>query len=262
MDEPTIRSRTHPVLKQLGAVRAGREPGLVVLEGERLVRDALASGVVLEHLLVSERREEWAREWAAAGVVPRLVDDDVLAQRSSLERSPGVIALARVPRSRTVDELPLDPNAFVLAIAGVGDPGNLGALARCAEALGARAVAVARGGCSPWNEKALRGSMGSLLRLPLVHDVDASALARSLTKRGARHLLAATRGGVGVEELGARTAPTVLWVGGETGEDPKLGVECERVTLPMSGAAESLNVAVAAALLMWELGRASRERRA
>jgi TrmH family RNA methyltransferase len=159
-----------------------------------------------------------------------------------------------VPPAVDLAKIPLDERALLLVVAGVADPGNLGALARSAEAFGARALLVARGGASPWNEKALRGSMGSLLRLPVGHGTDAEAIARALAARKVRQVSAATRGGEPLESFDWR-GPIALWMGSETGALPASARAFERVTIPMAGEVESLNVAVAAALLLHASGR-------
>lgn len=249
-----IRSRANPLLKRIRGVRAGKEPARVVLEGERLVRDAVAAGWTLDVALVAESRAALARELAASGVPVRLVDGGVLAAASTLDTSPGILALAPPPATTRVEDLRLDARSLLLAVDGVADPGNLGALARSAEAAGAQALCVVAGGARPFGEKALRGSMGSLLRLPVVVADDARGLSRRLAAAGVRQVAAATRGGRGWREFDW-TGPLALWVGGETGVDPALDVEPERVTIPMAGRVESLNVAVAASLLLFSAGR-------
>ena len=257
MDDSVIRSRQNASLKRLRAVRAGKHDGLIVLEGLRLVRDAVASGLELEELFVAEDREEWCEEFASLGDRLRVVDPDVLASASELVTSPGLIAACREPRQYSIAELEVEERALFLVVGGIADPGNLGALARSAEALGARAIIVLRGGASPWNDKALRGSMGSLLRLPVLRAGDAESVARELAGRGVRQIVAATRGGLPLDELDWK-GPVALWIGGEVGGAPEAAADFERVTIPMANGAESLNVTVAASLLLFATGRVGR----
>ena len=128
----TIRSRSNPLLRRVSAVRAGREPGTLLLEGERLVADALRAGHVPEVLLVEESRRERGAELARGGVRVQLVEDGLLQKVSALKTSPGVLALCPAPAPRALDELALTVDALVLVVAGVADPGNLGAIARAA----------------------------------------------------------------------------------------------------------------------------------
>lgn len=251
----TIRSGQHPLMKRLGAILAGSEREACVLEGDRLIDDALASSFPLEVVLVSSEREDRARDLERRGLRVQRVDGALLAKKSALRNSPGVAAIAGIPPRRSVAELDAGARALVLVIAGLSDPGNLGALARSAEAAGAAALVVVAGSANPWGDKALRGSMGSLLRLPVVSLPSAGDAARELRARGFRLLAAATRDGKPFTQLDW-SGPIALWVGSETGLDPKEMAGFERVTIPMAGAVESLNVTVAASLLLFAAGRA------
>ncbi|MDE0914611.1 MAG: RNA methyltransferase [Planctomycetota bacterium] len=250
-DGQIIRSRSNAGLKRMRAVLAGRERGVLVLEGERLVRDAIRLGCPLEGLFVGDDHPELLDSLGGEG---SLVESALLQQASGLKTSPGVMALAPVPRALTIDQLNLEGNPLLLVVAGVADPGNLGALARSAEAAGVRALILLSGGTSPWNAKALRGSMGSLLRLPVVIAEDALQVGRELGDRGIRQAVAATRGGEAPASFDWK-GPIALWVGSETGTLPDSGRGLEPLTIPMSGEVESLNVTVAASLLLFAAGR-------
>lgn len=252
--DATIRSASNPVWKRIGAVLAGRDRERMVLEGDRLISDALRAGVALEALLVSEERPELLRRWRAAGLAPRPTDPRLLRKASDLTTPPGELALTARPRPRDVAELARSDAPLVLVAAGVADPGNLGAMARAAEASGCSGLVVLRGCASPWGAKALRGSMGSLLRLPVYEPGEASDAALRLRELGLRQLSAVTRGGASFETVDWR-GPLALWMASETGELPEPARAFEGVTIPMRGAAESLNVAVAAGVLLFAAGR-------
>lgn len=251
---PTIRSRDNPEIKRLIAAAGGRGDE-IVLDGERLIDDALRAGFAIDTVYVAERVASRAPDLERRRVRVRIVADELLDRASKLTTPPGVIALAPPPKPKAIGDLELSSDALVLVAAGVADPGNLGALARSAEAAGAEALIVVAGGARPWNEKALRGSMGSLLRLPVAEVASVAAVAEALDERGFRHLRAATRGGRAPSSV-HWSGRVAVWIGGETGSLP---AECERfeaVTIPMHGAVESLNVAVAASLLLFAAGRA------
>jgi TrmH family RNA methyltransferase len=258
-ERATIRSAQHAFLKRMGAILAGALRDACVLEGDRLIDDARESGATFEVVLVSEAREERALELERAGLPVKRVAADLLARKSALKASPGIAAICKLPRAWTIGELELSPRALVLVVAGVGDPGNLGALARSAEAAGACALVVIAGSASPWSDKALRGSMGSLLRIPLAPCASAMDAAGALRQRGVRLVAAATRAGLPVAGFDW-SGPIALWVGPETGVDPREMAQFERVTIPMAGKVESLNVTVAAALLLFAAGRAGKGR--
>jgi TrmH family RNA methyltransferase len=147
------------------------------------------------------------------------------------------------------------PDLLLVVADRVQDPGNLGTIVRVADAAGATAVAVTRGSVDPHNPKAVRATMGSLFHLP-VAEVERAELLGALTDRGVRILVADPRGAV--EYTTASYAPPVaLVVGGEAGGAHPAWQEAAAATLriPLYGRAESLNVAIAAALLLYEARR-------
>lgn len=252
---PVIRSIKNPLVQRAREVLGGRDARALALEGERLVADARRARLDFELVLVAHTHAEQADELERSGLAVERVEAETLARVSKLSTPPGVLAVVARPRERALSDLDAGPTSLVLALAGVADPGNLGALARSAEASGASALVVAAGGASPWNEKAVRGSMGSLLRVPVCVVPDAAAAARELASAGFRGVAAATRGGVDYRELDWR-GPLVVWVGSETGELPAGLGRLARVSIPMHGEVESLNVAVATSLLLFEACRA------
>lgn len=248
-EDPILRSSQNPTLKRVRGVRDGLEPQVMLLEGERLILDALESGAELESLLVEEGKP-LARRLEKHPRLRRVVPG-LLAGVSSLKASPGVLALAPAPRMQRAQDFAPGPDRPLLVLSGVSDPGNLGALLRVAEAAGAAAVAIARGSAHPFSPKALRGSMGSALRLPLLRLESASELERP----GLRHALASTAGGQDFRRFDWR-GPLCLWLPAETGAaalEPPAGAE--PVSIPMQGRVESLNLATAGALLLFEAAR-------
>lgn len=253
-----IRSSSNPLLKRVRAAAAGRGEGELLLEGDRLVDEARRAGLALSVVLVAEQRVERRFELERAGLAVRAVEDGLLAAAGTLEHAPGCLALAPPPPARALRELEAGPEALFVVAAGIQDPGNLGALARTAEAAGAAALLVTTGGCRPWNPKALRGSMGSLLRLPVAELEASTASVAALAALGFRHVCARTRGGrpFGAFDWSGRVA---LWLSAETGGFPeplaRAAEAFEGVSIPMRGAAESLNVTAAAAVLLFAAGR-------
>ncbi|MCZ6597276.1 MAG: RNA methyltransferase [Planctomycetota bacterium] len=256
----SIRSTSNPALKRVRAVAAGREPGIVLLEGDRLIDEALRLGLGFELMLVAEDRPERAAELEAAGVAVRRVSAPLLQGVSRLVTSPGVLALVGAPDTLPIRALAPSPDALVVVAAGIADPGNLGALARTAEAAGARALVALGDGASPWNEKALRGSMGSLLRLPIAMVERAEQASEELSALGFRQVRAVVRGGVDHRSFDW-SGPLALWLASETGALPDAAQGFEGVSVPMAGPVESLNVTAAAAVLLFaaQAERTSRE---
>ncbi len=260
--DEVLRSAANPLLKRVAKVAAGKERDVVLLEGERLVRDALGAGLELELVLLAEgwAGRELERALAGAAGAVRRVEAALIERLSTLETSPGILALAARPAARALEREAFAPDALVLVAAGVADPGNLGALARSAEAAGAGGLVALAGGASPWRPKALRGSMGSLLRLPLLEAAAGDGpreVRAALEGLGFRSVRAEARGGRGFAEFDW-SGRVALWVAGETGELPAEAAGFEAVTIPMAGAVESLNVTVAASLLLFAAGRVRR----
>jgi RNA methyltransferase, TrmH family len=253
-ERPIIRSIKNPALQRAREVLAGRDKRALALEGDRLIDDAARAGFEFELVLVAEERETRALELERRGLRVERVAGETLARVSNLATAPGAIAIASTPPERPLEGLAVDARTLLLGVAGVADPGNLGALARSAEAVGAAGLVVVDGGAQPWSDKALRGSMGSLLRVPVFTVRDAATAARFLGSRGVRGVAAATRGGTDFRAFDWR-GPLVLWVGAETGELPAGLDDVARVSIAMQGAVESLNVAVATSLLLFEASR-------
>ncbi len=251
---PIIRSPSNPALKRVRSVNAGREPDLILLEGDLLVDEARLHGFEFELCLVSRDRPERLKELEDGGVEVRQVEAGLLGTVSRLVTSPGILALVRAPARPPFSEMPITSDALVVVAAGVADPGNLGTLARTAEAAGVSALIVIKGGARVWGEKALRGSMGSLLRLPVFTMQSSSEAHRALAGRAFRQVLAATRGGRSAREFDW-SGTVALWLTAETGEIPEVVRGLEPVTIPMTGSIESLNVSAAAAVLLFAAGR-------
>jgi TrmH family RNA methyltransferase len=256
-ERTVLRSASSPVAKRVRAAAAGKLDGVLLLEGERLVEDARASGLELELVLVSTERAELADRLEVAGLPVTRVEPSLAERLSSVRTAPGCVALAAEPAPVPLERLLGLEDALLVCVAGVADPGNLGAVARGAEAAGAAGLVVLPGGASPWSPKALRGSMGSLLRVPVCGADDAPEVSAALEGAGWTQLACATRGGVAPENADWR-GRAALWIGAETGDGPALAVEPAAVTIPMAGAIESLNVAVAASVVLFAAAAARR----
>jgi TrmH family RNA methyltransferase len=145
---------------------------------------------------------------------------------------------------------------IVVIVADVQDPGNLGAIVRVAEAAGASGVVAAGTSASPFGWKALRGSMGSALRLPTASRANLDEATDEARRRGCRIVATVPRDGVAIFDADL-TGPIAVLIGGEGRGLPPAIVDAadERVTIPMQAPVESLNAAVAAALILYEARR-------
>ncbi len=259
-----ISSRSHPWLKRCSRVREGRERNLLFVEGKRLVEEALEAGLRIEALLVDpggigpgdgaliERIER-----TVPGERIRFVDREVLKTASALKTPPGWLALC-IPREAERDpEILRERKGGVLVLAGLRDPGNLGAVLRTAEAAGVDLAIACEGSADPFHPKVLRGAAGSVFRLPILRRFPLGDLIDFTGRCGLRLFALDARKGVDYRDPSLfEGGPPAFVVGSEAAGIPEaLRAGCRGVRIPMSGKVESLNAAVAAALLMYEYRR-------
>lgn len=260
-----IRSRSHPLVKRLRGLldRAEKDRAFAVLEGPKLVEDALASGVGIVEVAVSPRLDRTSRgarllhELRGRSTAVLLVDDDLLSRLSEMEQHQGVLAVARRPSSKESQLLAGTP----LLIVGVAiqNPGNLGGLLRTAEAAGATGALLTAGCADPFSWKALRGAMGSALRLPQLTGLGLDEAFEWLRVHGVRTVATTPDAPVPYHEVDLRR-PTALLLGNEgAGLDEAVTRRAEVVVrIPIKPAVESLNVGVAAGIVLFEAARQRR----
>jgi len=190
------------------------------------------------------------KELEQRGARVRTFADALLESLAEVETSQGVIALAE-PVHFDADAV-FAGTPLVLACCGVQDPGNLGALLRTAEAAGATGALLSEGSADPYSWKALRGSMGSAFRLPHLRGVPFDELLALLKRRGVRAIAADARAERRYDEIDWR-GPAALLVGAEGAGLPGelLRAADERVAIPLRPPVESLNVGVAAGVLLF-----------
>ena len=255
-----VTSRSNAHVKQLRAAFGGKlrpANGLVGIEGEHLLEEAVKSGRPLKTVFVSERRE--IPDFVPRGVeVVRLADD--VFQICMETQTPQGIAALLVPPVPTLAEM-LARTPLILIAVGLQDPGNLGTLVRSAEAFGATGVLTTPGTVSVWNGKTIRASAGSVFRVP-VGEATPNAMER-LKEARVRLLAAMKDNAMAIEDAACLCGPCAVMVGNEgAGLDKDwINIADERVTIPCPGPVESLNAAVAGSILLWEISRRRRASR-
>ena len=291
---PVITSRQNDAVKRARALARGKdvaESGLMLVEGLRLIEESIVDGIRYNQVLVSPHLEGTERGAALRENLMRsgnpVLDatDDVLASISDVAGDQGVAGLA-YKRTWKLDDLfparvntrfaPTEGRASIASVPlvavawGVQDPGNLGTIIRAADAAGATGVITAGNSACPYNPKCIRGTMGSIFRLPLL-DAAVAATARAgdsashespvkilkeLVHRGvtlvATSLTAETR-----HTDVNLTGPVAIILGGEGAGVPEAVISQCAVTLriPIKRDVESLNVACAAAIIFYEAAR-------
>jgi RNA methyltransferase, TrmH family len=256
-----ITSRHHRIVADYRAAARGESPDVLLLDGPHLVAEAVRAGITIRHAAV---RTDAATDGEVAALLDRLarervdvapVSSSVMAALSPVKSSSTIVALATRP-SGSADRMYGGTDPLVAIAVDVQDPGNVGAIIRVAEASGATGV-VAAGACAnPFGWKGLRGSMGSALRLPIASTLDAAAALDDARAHGCRIVASVPRGGKSVFD-GDYGGATAVLIGGEGSGLPAPIVDAadERVTIPMQAPVESLNTAVAAALVLYEACR-------
>ena len=178
------------------------------------------------------------------------------AQLADTDTPQGIVAIVEPP-SWKPDELPLGPGRVLLLVDGVQDPGNVGTLIRTAHALGAVATIVLRGTADAQSPKALRAAMGATFRHPVI-SLDDNGLITFARKHDVTLWAAAADGTPLDKALEGKRAGTIAVIVGNEGAGirPHLNaIAAVRVAIPLAAGAESLNVAVAAGILLFEVGR-------
>jgi RNA methyltransferase, TrmH family len=260
----SITSRQNPTVARFRALAdsADSTGARVLLDGVHLVRDAHESGHSLELVAVSSSRMASETEEALvaqmlerSGVELVQAPDAVFAAMSPVRTPSGLIAIA-TRRPASASDVCSVSDALVLVAIDVQDPGNVGALVRTAEAGGMSGMFVTGASANPFSWKAIRGSMGSTLRLPVVGDVPTASVMTCLKSGGIRSIAAVPRGGQDPDAIDWR-GKVALIVGGEgAGLPDSVTSNCDAlVSIPMAARVESLNVAAAGAILIYAARR-------
>lgn len=241
--------------------RKGRKrKHLAVAEGIRLVEEALASGVLRGVITAASFRDSGRggrllEDLARHAVVVEEVPDRTLAELADTDTPQGILAVVEPPEAGLASLSPAAA-APVLVLDGVQDPGNVGTLLRTAFALGASGAVLLKGTADPLNAKVMRAGMGATFRLPIAQADEAEF--RAWVERARPVVWAATMEGTPVTRL-PPPERLVLIVGSEgAGIRPAVAaLASARVSIPLARGAESLNVSVAAGIILHEIRRAS-----
>lgn len=254
--QPFITSRRNPLVKhlrQLHTARGRREAGVLLLEGTHLLEEALRHGLSLQRLAFTEG---WAETHATLleQVPPSLqqpVSEGVLEAAATTVHPDGVVATALLPQV----PWPQQPQ-FLLALDHLQDPGNLGTLLRTALAAKVSGVVLAQ--CAdPWQPKVLRAAAGASFALPIRQVPNLEPVLAEAHQQGLRTMATCVAGGLPYTQLDW-SLPSLLVLGNEGAGLSAAVLSCcqVEVSIPHSAAVDSLNVAVAGALLLFERLRA------
>lgn len=259
----SVTSRDNSLLRLARAVRDGKDTEHIFVEGLRLCEEALRSALEIDAVIVSEelfRKERAATaiaELAQAAQRSASVSEKLLESISYTKTPQGIVVLARRPDSseQRLASAP-EKNPLIIVLHQINNPVNVGAIMRTAEAAGATGVIATRNTSDPFSPKSLRGAMGSAFRLPIWNGPTYEKMIEWCRRREIET--------VGADAAAPRahtdfdwTRSAALIMGPEsTGlTDAETASATHIVRIPMHGAVESLNVSVAAGILLFEAAR-------
>ena len=249
-----ITSRQNPLMvriKKLGQSRAlRREEGVFVCEGPKLIEEALKWGACVETLLAAEGKtppQGLPRESRRVEV-----PDSLLRAVSSVKTPQGLLAVCRTPSLTPPDKL---SGGRYLVLDGVQDPGNLGTIWRTADAFGADGLLLVNGCADPWSPKTIRATMGACFRLP-AWEADLETVRALLDGAGIPLYATALRADTAdVRQVDLKRAAVVIGSEGRGISEEALALCRRTIKIPMRERCESLNAAMAAGVVLWEMCR-------
>jgi TrmH family RNA methyltransferase len=258
-----ITSRDNSLLRQARAVRDGKVDELIYVEGLRLSVEALRSGLHIEAVIVSEELNRKERVAATIAELlqasPRVgeVSEKLLESISYTKTPQGIVVLAQRPEaSQERLAANLTANPLLVVLHEINNPVNVGAVLRTAEAAGATGIITTKNTTDPFSPKALRGAMGSAFRLGIWRDADFADVRDWCRKRKISLVGTDAEAPLKHTDVNWKQA-TALVLGSESIglTSDELKATDETVSIPMHGAVESLNVSVAAGILLYEAAR-------
>jgi TrmH family RNA methyltransferase len=265
MTSETVTSRKNPLAQRARAVRDGREKELVFVEGVRLCEEALRASVAFEAVMYTRaltgdgRGDALLERLRGVCQNTHAVSEDVLESVSDTKTPQGVVALARRPRlgRERIEQAAGVP--LVVVMHRANNPSNVGAALRVAEAAGATGVVLTKDSADPLSPKSLRGSMGSAFRLPLWTGPTLEEALGWCAARGIGTVAAAAAAASLHTELDW-TPPRAVVLGPEAGglSEAELRAARQAVRIPMHEPVESLNLATALAVVLYEAARQRR----
>lgn len=255
-----ITSPSNPIIREAIAARDRKKAGrdCFLIEGRHLLEMALAAGADISRIFFTSAYElkskEFLSEIAGKGIELIETTGHVFSKFSDTETPQGIAAVVDCPRF-ALDKLSPMALPMIVICDGIQDPGNLGAIVRTADAVGADAVIMLPGTCDPFIPKAIRSSAGSIFNLPIVFS-NPESLIEWLKKKGVGFFVADAHGSKTIYESNMKN-PLALAFGNEaSGVGAMLKKKADMtVRIPIYGKAESLNVAISASICLYEAVR-------
>ncbi len=251
-----ITSKDNSLIKLVCALQGSRkarlEHNLFVLEGLRICDDAYSCEIKFDKLIISEtaysKYEKAVEKFSKNADECYLIPDSLFKKISDTTSPQGIIAVASMPKKDNA----INKNGRYIALENINDPSNLGAISRTAEALGVSGIILSADGCDPYSPKSIRASMGTLFRMPLIIFEDFS---KGISDSGLRSFACVVdKEAKSITDVSFCDGSVVM-IGNEANglTNEAKQIANEQITIKMSGKAESLNAATAAAISIWEM---------
>jgi TrmH family RNA methyltransferase len=242
--------------RHVGRRRAQR----FLVEGPNLVGAALRRGLVAEIFVTEPAAQHHGALLATTDVPVHLATERAVKALSDTVTPAGLVAVCRL-RSPDLDRVLADLPRLVAVAVGIGEPGNVGTLIRIADAMGAAAAILTGNSVDPYNDKCLRASAGSIFTVPVMVLSDTGAVITALHGGGLRVLATALDGEMALDDAAPLLAEPTAWLFGPESHGLPAEVAAmadHRVCIPMFGGVQSLNVAAAAAICLYQSARIQR----
>lgn len=252
-----MREKLKLIKNLLEKRRAREKEGLFVVEGPHLVEEAIRSGAEIEYIVTTHPPTPSLKKRRGAQIGEIIeVNAKQFAELSDVETPQGILAVVKVREYRLED---LRTEGVIVFCHEIQDPGNFGTIIRTADAAGASGIILSKGTVDLYNSKTLRATMGSLFHLPIVEIEDVHETLSFLKKNNIKTVATSLSASKNYFEVDYKDGVAIV-VGNEGAGLPKEVVKScdEIVKIPMPGKAESLNVAVSTALLLYEVIRQHR----
>jgi RNA methyltransferase, TrmH family len=258
-----LTSRNNPLLKTIRLVSSGshRAPKeLAVAEGIRVLEEINRCNCTIDAVVISEGFGESGREkslleaWISKGVRIHQADAGLFASVSDVITPQGAVALVQVPEF-DLAKVPQPSNALVLLACGIQDPGNLGTLIRAAAAAAATLVGTTKGTVSARNPKAIRASAGACFRIPIIEDVEVPDFLRYCSSRSIQAYRTDVCSGLAYTQADLASSCAILLGNEGSGIAQEELAGLPAIHIPMADGVESLNVAMAGGIFLYEACR-------
>jgi len=250
-----ITSKDNNTLKDIKKLREKKyraENKKFLIEGFRFVEEGLKSKFNIDKIFVKESsfnkfKEKFSSYMESYSENTFVIDDNLFKGISGTENSQGVLAIVNMK-----DEEPFIEDGLYILVDKVQDPGNLGTIIRTAHSAGCKGIILSKGTVDLYNEKTLRSTMGSVFNIPIIHDENLSFV-KTLINKKYNLICSSLQTDKNFYEVNL-VNNSIIAVGNEGNgiSDEVMNIATSKVKIPMLGNAESLNVAIAASIMIYE----------